>query len=408
MKKNRGLSWPELTFVVYIFMFHISIGMRISGISLARSSASTVQHLLLGILAVSAVLSIPAYLKRIYIDEIVVVMIFVLLYAITMLNYNTANEISRQNMLKQTFVNSMPTYFIFRFCRNYEKMWKYLKAFSVLTFLIYTVSFFSYNVASVYRTFAAGMLIPMVVFEIEWLYNRRHRYILFVIPSIIMIAIGGRRSSLIVAAVCAIVIFIMKKNYKALIYMAIIGVLFLVFFDDIINRLYEFSLSQGINSRTLRRILSGKMADDSNRFTQYLKVFDVLLSDSRKALFGLGVVGERPYLITELGMKGGYPHGILVEIIGHFGFIIGLFLEFLLFILLPVYGFRRNRENKEMMFLMVFSICMVSELLFQDSYLQNKYFFLYFAVMTTAVWKGNGRLILRRKRIPVRKQSCRT
>jgi hypothetical protein len=123
-----------------------------------------------------------------------------------------------------------------------------------------------------------------------------------------------------------------------------------------------------------------------------------LLSDVRKALFGLGVVGERPYLIESFNMAGGYPHGIVVEIIGHFGFIIGLFLNWLLIIKLPFNTFQRIKTDKDKITIFIFSIALASQLFSQDSYIQNRYFFLYLAVIMSAVLGEKGRLVFKKEK----------
>lgn len=179
----------------------------------------------------------------------------------------------------------------------------------------------------------------------------------------------------------------MKKDYKMLFTGIAVVLVVIAFWTPLLQLLYNICMNFGVRPRILTRIISGTISDDSHRFEQWSYVFELLNSSLNRMLFGLGVAGERSYMLSHFAhmQLQGYPHDIFVEVIGHYGYILGSFFCVML-VYMPFRAIKFNRQGEDYLKIILFAIAVTSQLIFQDSYLQNKFFFLYLSIGIGALY----------------------
>lgn len=316
-------------------------------------------------------------------DILIVFIFFLLAYLISMLNGRSYEIITGQKILINTFLECLPVYISLRLIHDYKKLWNKLLFVSWFVFVLYSISFFVYNVGDTnnYRTFSSGLIFVSGIFLINWLYSNEKKYIFPSVLSIVFIATCGRRSSLVSLVILVAIVLILKKDYKKLFLSMLIAISIALFWESLLLFFYNVCVGFGVRPRILVRILSGTINDDSHRFEQWSYVFNLLGQSAKNAILGLGIAGERSYMLSHFAhMKiYGYPHCILVELIGHFGFIFGPLLEIYLLVVGPIRTIKNHIYSTEYIKIFLFGITIASALLFQDSYLQSKFFFFYLA-----------------------------
>lgn len=388
------IDYPELALILYLFHDKITSGFSWIILGVSGNDVSAIGVTLVAVTFWFMLIALVKYYKRIKVDVFLVILFFVMAYTFSLSNPGTVYQIERQGLLEATFAECIPVYLLFRISNNYESMWRYAKKISWIIFSVYGLAFFVYDVGHVYRSYSAGMMLPVAVFVIEWLYDEKKKMVIPVIISVVFITIGGRRSSLIAVLLIVIVVLIIKKNYKMIICgIAAVAIIYF-FWEPISNQLYIISVSVGVNSRVLRRMLSGNIIEDSHRFEQWAYVFRLIFSSPKYSILGMGIAGERNYMLNHFShmVLQGYPHNVIVEIIGHYGIIIGVLMEVILFIVAPIKAFRNFKNNCKKTRILLLVITLTSMLLFQDSYLQSKYFFMYLAVLALAVFNEKGKI----------------
>lgn len=170
-------------------------------------------------------------------------------------------------------------------------------------------------------------LLPLIFF-LNDLFNKFNIVKLFfvVVSTVVILALGSRG-----AILCVLIFIILKLLFqlkkltytKFFIYsvLAIIIIFSVFFIDDILQLSYEFlSNNFGIKSRTLQLF-----QEESLHLSQRDVIYkNVLHEIAKHPIIGLGVAGDRNYAGAV------YVHNILLEIIAHFGVLIGCLLLFTL------------------------------------------------------------------------------
>ncbi|WP_322154917.1 O-antigen ligase family protein [Paratractidigestivibacter sp.] len=383
LKSKPELHSAELALVLYLFHGNISAGVSWVILGLTGRELNLLGTPLVAVTMLCAAIALLHHFRRLKLDSLVLIIIFGFLYMVACLNPDSAYQVSRQNLVQVTLLDCIPAYILFRMCRHYDAIWKYAKVTSYVVLFVYAAAFVVYDVGHVYRSFSAGMALPALLFVVEWLYLEKNRTAPFAVLAIALLVVGGRRSSLIAVIILICIILFLKRDFVLLAAVALVGGALYLSFDMVVEQLYYFSSDFGINSRTLRRLMSGEAMEDSHRIDQWAYVLQLILRSPQSALAGLGIAGERSYMLAHFAhmQLQGYPHGLLVELIGHYGIVLGLALDVLLIAVGPYRVFRVINNDRVAMTVVLLFVALVSQLLFQDSYLQNKFFFVYLAIL---------------------------
>lgn len=140
------------------------------------------------------------------------------------------------------------------------------------------------------------------------------------------IVLYAHRGALLVTMVMAIIFFMkyVKVSNKILIGMAgmIVFALFIMFRTEIIQTLIDVLEASEIESRTLEKLLSGDIMNDSERKIIWFYIAAGIINNIP---FGYGIGSDRLLLASKM-RTGLYAHNFILEICYDFGIVIGLFV----------------------------------------------------------------------------------
>lgn len=169
-----------------------------------------------------------------------------------------------------------------------------------------------YNMA-----FGYMLLLPTLYF-IYQSYSNKWFLPLFVIL-LILILLYASRGPLLFAALFLLLSFWGKqrgsKKFAMLLGAIFLGLLIYVSFDSLLSGVSEFTDTFGIHSRTLNQMLAGKEALTTLSGRDYIWI-ETEENIMKKPLLGWGVAGELSYMIS-------YPHHFILEVLLHYGILIG-------------------------------------------------------------------------------------
>lgn len=289
---------------------------------LESSIGSNIQLLSKGLVGIIYIYAFPSTLKRSRIRFIVVNFIALFAFLIHFVIF-PANRDHIVDLLFPFFFMCLPTFVYTLSIQNFAIFEEAMRKSSYIVFitgLLLGVLIFSRkaSVGSYSMSLSYYMLLPALLF-LDKLMERfsLKTFIPLILSLLIILSLGSR------GAILCILVFIFfkffspyfKKSYKKIIIrvaLLMIGFIILIFLDNIIESLYNFLLSFGINSRTLILFLEDGV-HLSGRDTIYKNTIAEIL---KSPLIGIGIAGDRR--ITD-----GYAHNFFIEMIGGFGLIIG-------------------------------------------------------------------------------------
>nr|WP_142380780.1 O-antigen ligase family protein [Staphylococcus hominis] len=183
-------------------------------------------------------------------------------------------------------------------------------------------------------------------------------------------------------AILCITVFIILKimflNGKNKFYNLLIKVVVIVFvslfifnYKAILYELYLFLVNNNIESRTIQLFLSDELYL-SGRDSIYIVLIKYIIEHP---IMGFGIGGDRRILSGEAV----YAHNILIEVIGNFGLLIGLFVLFVLFTIILYALFNFKGKNKTMIIIWL-SIGFV-HLFISSSYLIEMKFWIFIGLL---------------------------
>lgn len=207
---------------------------------------------------------------------------------------------------------------------NYDYLYEYLAKYSkiVILFSVFMIVCTStigvvgaaestYNMSLSYY-----VLVPTMMSYLEYKNTNKKSNLIYSLLGIFVVLIMGSRGPLLCLFIF-VVIFTMKniKYTNRNIIVLVLGICFFIFifinYQSIVETLYSFLLSKNIDSRTLFKIISGKLFDDSNR----LLIIENILTIIQKNPLGIGFMGDLSC------------HNILIENFLWFGIFVGLILN---------------------------------------------------------------------------------
>lgn len=306
--------------------------------------------------------------RKIELDSVLVVVVFVSLYIITYLAYPQNAVYMRSDLIFYTgnpilalFVFSLPAYLFARQLTDYAYLKKYLIIFSYISVISVLPVFFwaGESSAANYMVMSYNILFQTFFLAICKEKHSIFRYIV-VFGGVFVMIFGGCRGS-IVSFLGGVAIYMLFKKSSAikkavLIFALLFGaVLFLLFHEAILGGVATLLDSMGIESRTFEMIISQSFFDQSGRDGIRDTLYDNI------SIFGEGLYGDR------VVADGNYAHNIILEIIIQFGAVIGIVILLLMFALL--FNAVKKRESSEWFYVMALLPNGLFSLFFSSSYL---------------------------------------
>ncbi|QGG47306.1 O-antigen ligase family protein [Heliorestis convoluta] len=312
---------PIQFFLLTFFeLFHTDIASKIQ----------TFSKLTVGLIYLYA---LPIIIKK---SKIKIIGIYTIAFLIFLVNFILfpENHIHLKDLIFPVFFMCLPA-FIFSICIYNVNILKrvMLKASLIVLLLGIILSTLIFiGGASVGRyslPLSYYMLLPTIMYLDEFFEKISVKALLYALVSLMIILSLGSRGALICSALFVILKlarFDYKLSYRKMVfYFSSIGtiVALLLYSKQILEYLYIFFLNIGIESRTIRVLLS----DDiplSGRDNLYENVIREILINP---ILGIGIGGDR-------AVNGIYVHNFFLEVLANFGVIIGtiLIIVFLLII----------------------------------------------------------------------------
>ncbi len=191
--------------------------------------------------------------------------------------------------------------------------------------------------------------------------------------SCLLLFMLGSRGPVLCIVVFAAVVLLMGKNVKRPVMFFIIALcaVLLFFFEDllymVLNGAYELADTFGLSTRVFDKYLSGDFTVSNSR-TQIQDAVMHYLNEN--PIFGLGIYGDRRVA------GGHYAHNIFIEILSHYGYVVGgiLLITIATYVVRTYLFASRNGDGVSILVLMLLLGCNL-KLVVSGSYLLEPFFF---------------------------------
>ena len=266
-------------------------------------------------------------LKRLYIDEVLLLFLIAVPFTMTCFipgGYSRYLSFSLSdfsgNSFLVLFIYALPAYLLIRRIRNYSYLYKYMVYFSYVVVSLSVFTYFCTNTAFAesYMTLAYNMLLQTVVLLLHK--PRKYKLLHYALAALgcFVIAVGGARGALLgLLIVAALMLFV--SNYSAqkkvllILLVVVLIIVSLSFYNEIVIAISGFLEHIGIKSRTFELLFSktAEISFDSGRSLLMTKALQSI------TLVGRGLFADRAIL------NGSYAHNLFIELLVHYGYIIG-------------------------------------------------------------------------------------
>ena len=310
------------SFVVLIVQYFILIYFNLS----EANNGSIVQQLSKGLVGLIFLYSMPTVLKRslekFIVGYFIAALVFLLYYVFFPENRQYIVE-----LIFPFFFMCLPVFLYTLSLRDFSVFKSIMLKASYIVFLfglficvlVFTkkVSIGNYSMSLSYY-----MLLLTILF-LDRLFDKLSiKMIVFTILSLLVILALGSRGPVLCVVVFILLKFIrpnQRITHRRIVRkfsVVGIGLIIIIFSEQIFISLYHFFLKFGINSRTLILFLLDRVYL-SGRDKIYAKVIDEI---SQNPLIGIGIAGDRRII------GGSYVHNFFMEVVGNFGIILGSIL----------------------------------------------------------------------------------
>lgn len=220
---------------------------------------------------------------------------------------------------------SLPMFLGVLILRDYRPLTEYLYKYSFILFIYATVGIIGTivfpaqhyaNTASYSMSYGNAVLLYSMIAIVR--FHREHKFNVLVCGclSIAYILINGSRGPLVSIGIMIIYMFVIKaKSSKEILFAMLLvslGLVFVVFYRDILQLLIQIFQYFGVSSRTLLYAMNSTMLYDSGRQAYYDVIYDAL---SNSPILGLGAFGGEALV--------GLTHSLYVDIFANFGYLFG-------------------------------------------------------------------------------------
>ncbi len=285
------------------------------------------------------------------------------------------------NPLYTVFIYSLPGYVFVRELKSYDCfkdiMTKLSYVVVVLSCLVYFLS--PGSSATQYMVFSYNMLVPLFFVIMHKPQKRRILHYVTVSLGSFAFVFGGARGAMIFFILALVVMYVgtFKPGIKNLIVCSALaagGIAFSFFKTGALMFVASFLESLGITSRNLVSILNSQLFNDNARLLLYRESLNNI------GIMGKGIMGDR----VELGI---YPHSLFLELMYHFGTVLGAVLIALLCWYVGRALFRKN--SAEFTYIVMLLPCGFLKLMVTGSYFgQESAFYILLGLCVNALLRS--------------------
>lgn len=362
----------ELWILCFVLFFEqINYCVHVLMMTLGLPNAFTTEILLL--VEVFFLLQIIFKYKNRFLSAMFFPALVILLYLMCWVTLGENFHYVSDNISERLFLYCLPAYLCIYMLRDFMDLEKVLNYFCTFILISNMVAILvQHSTGGViegadYQSISYGLLIPFIFFV--WKTDVKAIDIGKAALCLSMLVFFGGRSG-ILCAICCVGVKLLQKARKKRAWMVaiiVIASLVLISYKPIIEIIVTISSDMGAGGSLAKYSQLGDVFSDSGRMMIYRTAIEIIKD---APLVGHGMGADR-FLLGEYGFKyGNYPHNLVLELMIHFGVVLGLVIIVGLFVLFYRF-YKRRRENPELNVLFV--ICFFSTgfliLLFSSSYL---------------------------------------
>jgi len=224
------------------------------------------------------------------------------------------------------------------------------------------------------------MLLPAIINVYRLVVLKSASSILKIFVSLLFILTLGSRGAVMCFGIYLMLVVVKNKRKLSYAHLLVYNIIFgfftlgILFFDSIINFIYDLLVSYNIFSRTLYLF-----TQDTLYLSGREKFYDVIIEKViENPVVGIGIAGDRFYL-------DGYTHNIFLEILSGFGLIIGSVIIVSLS-LLCFMAIQKKNQFESNVIIIWFAVGFLP-LLVSGSYLIDMKFWLFMGLALRSVYK---------------------
>lgn len=367
-EKTNSQMDKNLSVLLIMFFYSLIINNVLKRI--LNTDSNIILYALVGTVLVISLLMIKTLVKRslnIFAFSITIVL---LLYFFSFTFYGTSFS---------TIKKYLPETSIFVFfgsiafgIKDYKKFFDLLRSNALIYVAILSLIFVGKGETVYIMSTSYLMLIPTLTHITLLFYKKKFFYLLCLVYELVFIFLVGSRGPLLVCLIFFLLCFVRfsKDKLRNTFIMFVIALVFTLIFANG-KAIYEFLVSNGINSRSLMLLLTD-ISHDSGRGS--LKDIGIAMIKENPIL-GWGVGGDSMY------MDGGYVHSIWYELLLDFGYFGGV-ASFCAIIVTYLIALHRTKFNP---FIMLFICFGFVPLFFSNSYLRSYEFIISLFISINAI-----------------------
>ncbi len=321
-------------------------------------------------------LSVGAILRSVYIKELFYVAVF---YAIFYLHFYsfTLNETYFYSYGGTTITRVFPMFLVgicaYRINREYTMRVLYvISVITVFSFVIYTTLFANTDdrVMLDGDMHGAYNILPHICLTFAGMIRKPNPWNItaFGIGAVLLLFLGNRGSLLCLGVFVIAAILFSGRVKRPLLFLtlSVLGMLILFAFG-LLDFLYNVAEDNDFSLRIFKKLESGEIASSSGRDKIQKKVWEYILL---YPMMGMGIFADRRIC------GGYYAHNVVLEILLHYGVVIGtVFIGLLLYIFARTYSHLKREKDLTCDFFLVLMFSYVFKLFISNSYLMEPFFF---------------------------------
>lgn len=283
-----------------------------------------------------------------------------------------SNTITIPHFYQNIITCGILTMFLLSYEIDYKELMNQLKKLSIFSILLYLFMMIflkkSYFLLYDYMDFGFTLIMPSLIVLISYIYERKIKYLIYWIISIILILLFGNRSPVLMTLLSMIfMIKYLKVLERWLLFLVI--VIPIIFLKPVVLYLYNFKiftkmrimqkLWHYVDNSTVTGLGSGRGKLEEIYFG-YIKDAPIFGNGFQKGLLKQGL--------------GNYSHNIIIDFLYNFGIIFGALL--LIALCIKIIVTFKNNHNMYMEQVLILFLGLSTQLLFSDYYIENFYFYL--------------------------------
>lgn len=331
----------------------------------------------------------PYIIKKIKVNDLIALLLFLLLYMVNMLIF-PANNTVLNSIAPRLFFVVLPLYYlgISVDINKVIKILYYLSMITVVAKIAYTYIFASDMdfITSVYMgdMDAAYKTLPHICMVLYGVFKKANIINISISAAgiLYLFSLGNRGSLLCLILYITLYIVMIKKIKRPFIIIlicicVIIVLVFTQIFDTILNWLNEISVKMGLSTRIFEMYQNGEFFKSQSRNNITEKLFQAI---SERPFIGYGMGGDRT-------IAGRYAHNLVLEIWTQYGILMGsIFLIGYVSIIIRSFIVSTSVNVKAMILLLVCSSFI--KLFGSGSYLSEYFFFFLLGVCINELRKN--------------------